>query len=170
MKKLIAALLALCLLFSAALAEELLWEDYKEEVAGEGKTEKVKIPDVITFKFWLPKTMKSTDAKKVKADVVPAAAYKAKKGDSTLTITVLEVNSLEEYVSGLETAGAEFFTNLKINGVDCVSCENAERNEEILIMPVEDKKVLVFTFAPLDSDDEDWDEAKDYIIASIRAV
>ena len=167
MKRLFAALLALCLLFSAALAEELNWEEYEEEVGRTGRTEQVKVPDKGTVKFWMPKTLKATDVKKIKADVRPAAAYKSKKGFAA-TITVMNVTSLEDYTNELKAAGADYFNNMKINGIDCVGCENEQSDMEMLLVPVDETTVLVYQLSPLDTEDEDWDEMKGYIIASIR--
>ena len=66
-------------------------------------------------------------------------------------------------------AGADI-DNAKLiitNGLQIIGIENPVAGIDMIILPVNDSMILVFTFTPLNGDEE-WDEVKAYIASSIR--
>ncbi len=189
MKKLFALMLALCLLCSFALAEddgyddeydygyndeyeedevqELTWEDVtSEEIEAAGTFQQITVADT-NLVYWIPVNMAAVDVNKIKAEVPPAAAFATIDGLYTISVFALNITSLQEYLTSLEAGGAEYFENLRVNGIDCVNCENEDADIQILIVPVNDTTVLVYNFSPIQGEDG-WIELKDIVAASVR--
>ena len=177
MKKLFTLTLALCLLFTFALAEdpdsgenevqELNWEDVvREDIEAAGTAEQITVAGV-TLLYWIPGDMAPADVSGIRAEDPPAAVYSTEDGEYAISLFSLNVTSLEEYLSGLEAGGAEYFENLRLNGLDCVGCENQDENVQILIVPVDGTTLLEFRFTPFIGE-AGWIEIKDLVAASVR--
>ena len=177
MKKLFTLTLALCLLFTFALAEdpdsgenqvqELNWEDVvREDIEAAGTAEQITVAGV-TLLYWIPGDMAPADVSGIRAEDPPAAVYSTEDGEYAISLFSLNVTSLEEYLSGLEAGGAEYFENLRLNGLDCVGCENQDENVQILIVPVDETTLLEFRFTPFIGE-AGWIEIKDLVAASVR--
>lgn len=175
MKKLLALLLALCLLCAFALAEEdedsgpleLNWEDVvREDIEAAGTAEQITVAGV-TLLYWIPGDMPPADVSGSRAEIPPAAVYSTEDGEYAISLFSLNVTSPEEYLSGLEAAGVEYFENLRLNGLDCVGCENQDENVQILIVPIDGTTLLEFRFTPFIGE-AGWIEIKDLVAASVR--
>ena len=98
----------------------------------------------------------------------PAALYTTEDQSCSVILFVSEISGLDDYAKLMETeGGGSNFRNIRINGVDCISYEVEGDNLECLIYPVTDHLIVSFNCAPMDGDDE-WDAAKDVILASIH--
>lgn len=175
MKKLFATLLVLCLLGSAALAEEapaivLDWTEIgTEDVKAYGSDQLVQIPDVANINYWLPSVLEPVDLSGIDAEIAPYAAYQTNDGVYTMSVYTLTITGLEDYLNGLAETGVDEFNTLLTNGISGITCENKENDLDIVVIPVTDTIVLSFAFTPLDGD-EDWDATKATIVASIRVA
>ena len=176
MKKILALMLALCLLCSFALAEEdeydnevqeLNWTDVvREDIEADGTAQQITV-DGVTLLYWIPGDMAPADASGIRAEIPPAAVYATEDGEYAISLYILEVSGLEEYLSGLEARGAEYFENLRLNGLDCVGCENQDEDVQFLIVPINGTTLLEFRFIPFIGE-AGWIEIKDLVAASVR--
>ena len=173
MKKLFVLILVVCLLGSAAMAEEtvpeLNWSDFQEKYENLGSFQQIEIPDSVTMKYWIPQNMAAFDVSLIQADIPPVAAFATADGEYTAAVSVLDITSLEDYAVSLENNGTGNFRNLILNGFDAIGAENEADGIDILIIPVTDTQVLVYYFTPLNGDDG-WDSTKTVIVASIQVV
>ena len=173
MKKLFAVMLALCLLGSFALADEVVeisWEQVGNDTIMEnGAFQQISIPDVGNIVYFVPNVMSAVDVSTLQADVLPAAAYQTEDGKFTLSVYALNIPGLEDYLTSLQGQGTENFKNVKVNGIDCIAAENKANGLDILIVPVTETMVLSFIYTPLDGD-EGWDQMKSVMVASIQVA
>ena len=172
MKKVILMVLCLCMMCSAAFAEEAIvlnWEEIgTEEVASQGEFQALEIPDVCTVYFWIPSVLNAVDTGVIEGPFKPTALYTTEDDSYGLADFLNEIGSLEEYASLMETqAGGSNFRNVTVNGVDCIGYEVAENDMECLIYPVTENIIVTFSCTPLNGD-EDWDLTKGAIFASIQ--
>ena len=179
MKKLFVLLLALCLLCSAAMAEEnavyeLSWENSLSEqpnLETNGTTQSITIPEVATFLYWIPNDLSAVDVSTIQEEIPPVAAFGAAEGEKVYTVSVFALNipSLEAYAAALKDQGADIDNakTLSINGLQAVAVECEPENIDMLLVPVSDTMILLYAFTPLNGD-EDWDQVKAYIVSSIR--
>ena len=172
MKKVFLMVLCLCMMCTAAFAEETIelnWEDYAEAEA-QGEFQQLEIPDVGTVLFWIPSVLNATDPSVVEGPFQPTALYVSEDDNYGVAIFLNEIGSLEDYAKLMETeGGGANFRNVMINGVSCVGYEiaDAETDMECLLYPVTDNVIATFTCTPLNGDD-DWDATKGVIFASIQ--
>jgi len=174
MKKVILLLTCLCLIFSAAFAEEGLvldWADVgTEEVAALGEFQQIELPDMPTIVYWIPSGMVAVDVGGMEGPFTPSALYVTEDQAYSVTLFAFEISSLEEYAVILESeGGASNFSNVTVNGVDCIRYEVASENMECLIYPLTEQMILSFSFVPMDGDEE-WDATKGVIVSSIQLV
>ena len=174
MKKVFLMVLCLCMLCTAAFAEdviELNWEQYgTEEAAAQGEFQKLEIPDVATVLFWIPSVLNATDPGVVEGPFQPTALYVSEDEKYGVAVFLNDIGSasLEDYAKMMETeGGGSNFRNVMINGVSCVGYEIEENDMECLIYPVTSNVIVTFTCTPLNGD-EGWDATKGVIFASIQ--
>ena len=170
MKKVFLIVACLCLLCSAAFAEdtaELKWEDYAE-AAAQGEPQELEIPGLCTVNFWVPSFLHATDPNVIEGPFKPTALYASEDENYGLAILLMEINDLEGYQNMIMTdGGGSNSSNIMINGVSCFAYEVEESDMECLLYPVTDSVTLTFSCSPLNGD-EDWDVVKGTIFASIR--
>ncbi len=176
MKRLSALLLTLCLLCSPAWAEEaaeeaavaleLNWSAYSR-TAGDGTAQRLEIDGLPGLIYWVPGGMEAVDVSAMDPETAPRAAWQTPDGARTLTVTVLTVTGPEDYLLALDANGADQFLLIVTNGITAVSCVHEERDLDILVVPVAEETLAVFTFSPLEGD-SGWEAAKTAVVASIR--
>ena len=178
MKKLLTLALALCLLCSFALAEEtpeLSWENSLSEnpnLEANGSTQKITIDGVGDILYWIPNDLAAVDVSTIQAEIPPIAAFGADNEGNTYSASVFALtltDGLEAYVAAQKEAGADV-DNAKLlitNGLQIIGMENPVAGIDMIILPVNDSLILLFTFTPLNGDEE-WDQVKAYIASSIR--
>ena len=172
MKKVFLMALCLCLLCTAALAEETIelnWEDFAEAEA-QGGFQRLEIPDAGTVLFWIPSVLNETDPSVVEGSFQPTALYVSEDDNYGVAIFLNDIGSasLEDYAKLMETeGGGANFRNVMINGTSCIGYEVEEDDMECLVYPVTDNVIATFTCTPLNGDD-DWEATKGVIFASIQ--
>ena len=179
MKKLFALALALCLLCSFALAEEetpeLSWENSLSQnpnLEANGSTQQITIDGVGNILYWVPNNLTALDPETIEGDLKPVAAFGADADGNSYSMSVFALNlteGLEAYANAQKEVGADI-DNAKLvitNGLQIIGIENPVAGMDMIILPVNDSMILLFTFTPLNGDDE-WDEVKAYIASSIR--
>ncbi len=172
MKKLVAMLLALCLLGSFALAENTLsWENVTEEVAAAGTFYKVVLPDNPEILYWVPNVLQPVPEEQLPEENRPVAYYMAVDGETTYALAVyaLNVPSVETYVNSMPESGYENIMAFEVNGLSCFSYSFAATNTEGMVLPLTDELVLAFVVSPVDGDEE-WDQVKGVIFSSLQCV
>ena len=159
MKKLLAIALFLCMLCTCAFAEEavtsLNWSDIPEDVMSAG------------ILCWIPGNMAAVDVSAIEAEVVPYSAFQTEDGAYSVSVFALQVSSVDEFLASLEADGAEL-GEIELNGIECISFSQAESGVEGVVIPMSDELVLSITCTPAEGD-EDWDQVKGVIFASIQA-
>lgn len=179
MKKLFALALALCLLCSFALAEEetpeLSWENSLSEnpnLEANGSTQQITIDGVGNILYWVPNNLPALDVNTIEGELKPVAAFGAENEGTHYSISVFALKltgGLEAYANAQKEVGADI-DNAKLiitNGLQIVGMENPVADMDMIILPVNESMILLFSFTPLNGDDE-WDEVKTYIASSIR--
>ena len=170
MKKVFLMVLCLCLLCTAAFAEdviELKWEDYAEAEA-QGEPQELVIPDLGAVDFWIPSFLNEADPALVEGPFQPAALYVSEDGNYGLAIFQMQIDDLEGYINMMMTeGGGSNSRNIMVNGVSCIAYEVEENDMECLFFPITDSIALTFSCSPLNGD-EDWDIVKGAIFASVR--
>lgn len=169
MKKLFALILALGLLFSFAMAEdeaiELSWDNVSEETKAVGEFQQVSFPDpAVTLIYWVPANMAAQDVSSL-ADQGVVAAFTTEDEAYAITVSALNVPSLEEYAAGLGIADSAKL--VMVNGLQAVAAEVPDQDIDMLIVPITETMILVYAFTPLNGDEE-WDETKGAIVSSIQ--
>ncbi len=170
MKKLFALILALGLLFSFAMAEEevaaeLSWDNVSEETKAAGAFQKVAFQDpAVTLIYWVPANMAAQDVSAL-ADQGVVAAFTTEDEEYAITVSALNVTSLEEYATGLGIA--ESAKLVMVNGLQTIAAEVEDQDIDMLIVPVTETLILVYSFTPLNGD-EGWDAVKAAIVSSIQ--
>lgn len=173
MKKVILMVLCLCMMCTAAFAEdviELNWEQYgTEEAAAQGEFQQLEIPDVGTVLFWIPSVLNATDTSVIEGPFQPTALYVSEDDNYGVAVFLNEIGgmNLEDYAKLMETeGGGSNFRNVMVNGISCIGYEIEEDDMECLLYPVTDNVIATFTCTPLNGDD--WDATKGVIFASIQ--
>ena len=170
MKKLFALILALGLLFSFAMAEEevaaeLSWDNVSEETKASGEFQQVVFQEpAVKLIYWVPTKLVAQDVSAL-ADQGVVAAFATEDEAYAITVSALNVPSLEEYATGLGIA--ESAKLVMVNGLQTVAAEVEEQDIDMLIVPITETMILVYAFTPLNGDEE-WDEVKGAIISSIQ--
>ena len=167
MKRVVMILACLCLMCSAAFAEEtetivLNWDDITEEVKAQGEFHQKEIPGECTVSFWIPSVMESVE-------VGSMTTYRGADPEHYLVVdlTTMAV-TMEESIGILEAAGlGSDFRNVTINGVDCITYEVPNRNLKMLTYPVKDNNYLKISYPSL-SGDEEWAATINTIFSSIQ--
>ena len=172
MKKLFAVLVCLCMMVCAAAAEdvpELNWADIgTEEILAQGEFQQIETGDLPAVIYWIPSGLSSVDVSGEEGFFKPAALYMTEDQAYSVAVFAFEVAGLEEYAEMMKTqGGGSNFRNLVINGVGCICYEVESDNMECVVYPITENKILSFSFAPMNGD-EDWDGTKAAIIASIQ--
>ena len=173
MKKVVLMMMCLCMLCSAAFAEdviELNWESIgTEEVAAQGEFQALEITDIgAAVMFWIPSVLKATDPSVIEGPFQPNALYVTEDDSYGVAVFLTEIGNLDEYLAMLqEQGGAANLRNVMVNGTSSFSYEIEEDDMECLLYPVTDTIMVTLTCTPLNGD-EDWDLTKGAIFASLQ--
>ncbi len=177
MKKLFALMLALCLMLGCtAVAEtaELDWASVlaqNPDLEANGTYQQISLGEAGTIVYWVPNDLAPVDVNTIEAEVPPIAAFGGVDEDGTaytLSVFALQITSLEEYSAGLKEQGADVDNAQLViaNGIQTVAIEAPALGIDLLLIPVTETMVLVYTFTPQSG--EVWDQVKTYIVSSIQ--
>lgn len=152
MKKLFAAILALCMLFSVALAEtvSLNWADFLPVLeAGNVEGDFVTF-DEVAVKMWLPSGLNAVELTDEDREQGYIAYFTSDDESATVSVVYVDVNgmSLEDYTAHLTEYGATEIEAGTVNGLDCVSYKNTENDSLSLAFSTEAGYILEVTCAP----------------------
>ncbi len=173
MKKLLAVIVALMLLASAAIAEApaLSWSDFEPVLEAGGVTGQFYTFDEIAIKIWLPDGMNAvelTDEDKANGYI---GYYMPEDQSATVAVMYVDVNgmSLEEYGSYLSSeAGATEVEVGTVNGFPCVSYKLPEQDTVSVAFTTEAGYVLEVTCQP--ASEENADLVWGAVVSSIQAA
>lgn len=168
MKKIIAILMALCLLTGFAMAEEINWSDIEDTVADSGiEGEFFSISD-IGVKMFIPDVFQEVELSE--DDVAEGyICYLTTEDESgTVAVTYADVNgmSLEDYAGYLPEVGATDVELGTLNGIPVVSYEVPENDTVNIAMMTDAGNAIEFVFNP--ASDEGFSSVAGIMGASIQ--
>ena len=163
MKKLFAAMIALCLLLcSAALAEEAVqvnWSDYFEgAIAASNVAGGFVTFDEIAVKFWIPEELKAvelTDEDRANGYI---GYFADDNNEAKLAVAYVDTNgmTLEKYTEALK--GIDGVTEIEmavVNGIPAVNYQVPESDTLNIAFTTEKGYILEITMAPLSAEGAD---------------
>ena len=151
MKKLVVLILALCMLCSAALANELTWASVEEsasQIAGEFKTF-----DEISVKIWIPEVLQAAEL----SDEDRENGYIGYFASDDAAVAVQYVNmegmSLEQYEAALkEEADVSDIEAGTVNGLPALSYAIKDKDTGVLAFTTEMGYILEVSCGPLSNE------------------
>ena len=175
MKKILAVIMALCMMLSvAALAEEpvaLNWEDFEPALEAGGVTGQFYTFDEIDIKMWLPdgiNPVELTDEDKANGYI---GYFMPEDQSATVAVMYVDVNgmSIEEYAEQLATM--DDVTEIEqgtVNGFPCVSYNMPKQDSVSITFTTEAGYALEVTCTPMSEENAElvWGA----VISSIQAA
>lgn len=175
MKKLSAAVLALCLLFSAALAESPVvvnWADtFEPAIAAANVEGQFWTLNQVAVKFWLPAMLQSVELSDEDVANGYLAYFADEKGEAAVAVTYANAEgaSVEEYADYLKTADGVAEVELcVVNGLPAVTYKMPGNDSVNITFATQAGYLLEITMAPLSVENADmvWGA----VAASIQAA
>lgn len=169
MKKLFALMLALCLLGSVAMADELVWNDEAEAAAAQFEGEFYTFTE-IDAKIWIPGDLEEVELNDDDAEAGIIGYFANEDGDNSITIQYYNADgmTLEEFEAELREDGdvdADSIEAGTVNGLDCMSFKYEDCG--VLAFATQKGYILEVVAEPM-SDEEFMQEAA-FVFASIQA-
>ena len=171
MKKLIAMLMALCLMGTCALAEmtQFNWTDVEKVLEEKGLKGEFYTLNAVNVKFWVPEDLKPVEElpDEVKnMDVI--AMFLNDSADKGITVVYTDINgaTLEQYADALPEYGVEHIAIEVVNGLTAVEYSNSEKGTETVGFLSDTGKLLEITMSPVDMENPELEWAM--VIASIQ--
>lgn len=166
MKKLFALMLALCLLGSVAMADELVWTSEIEEAATQlgGEFHTVKEG---SLKVWIPAVLHETELTEEDAEEGIIANFETEDGEAGIYIQYFDMEgmSLEEYAEDRKDNDAEEIEPGTVNGLPCLAYKYDEA--AVVAFALENGYILEFVCSPMT--DEGFQSIIGIVISSIQA-
>lgn len=173
MKKLIAVMLTLCMLFGFALAEETTeynWANYEEiyEKSEVTEAEFVTFED-IGIKILIPTVLPKWDLSEEEINQGLIFYYADEKEETYVGMTYVNFDTLENYTNVLKTVEPiSDIRQVSINGIPAIAY-NVQSNDSMSIAFINDAgKMLEVTVRPVSQ--EDALKAWDMVISSIQLI
>ncbi len=174
MKKFYAIIVALCLMMTVALAEEvpaLNWEDFEPALEAGGVSGQFYTFDEIDIKIWIPDGINPTELTEEDTENGYIGYFMPDDESAAVAIMYVDVDgmTLEEYADYLtsEVGAAEVEAGM-VNGFPCVSYRLPEQDSVSVMFTTEAGYALEVTCAPLSEENADlvWGA----VISSIQAA
>ena len=169
MKKLFALLLALCLLGSVAMADELTWDAVAETAAqidGDFQTF-----DEIAVKIWMPAVLKAVELTDEDREAGYIGYFMTDDQSAAVAVMYVDMNgmTLEEYEAELQNAeGVSDIEAGSINGLATLSYAIKEKDAGVLAFTTQKGYILEVTCSPIS--DEGFVSLAGIIYSSIQAA
>ena len=169
MKKLFALLLALCLLGSVAMADELTWDAVAETAAqidGDFQTF-----DEIAVKIWMPAVLKAVELTDEDREAGYIGYFMTDDQSAAVAVMYVDMNgmTLEEYEAELQNdEGVSDIEAGSVNGLATLSYAIKERDAGVLAFTTQKGYILEVSCAPIS--DEGFSSVVAVIISSIQAA
>ena len=176
MKKLVCALMALCLIATAAVAlaeaaPALNWEDFVPILEAGGVSGEFYTFDEIDMKIWLPEGMYPVELTEEDQENGYIGYFMTEDESGAVAVVYVDVNgmSLEEYGEYLASeAGATEIEVATVNGFPCVSYELPEQDSVSVTFTTEAGYALEVTCSPLSVENAEW--VWGAVISSVQAA
>lgn len=172
MKKLLAVIVALMLMATAAVAEApaLNWADFEPVLEASGVTGQFYTFDQIAIKIWLPDGMNAVELSEEDVANGYIGYYVPEDESAAVAVQYVDVNglSLEDYAAQLPELGATEVEVGTVNGFPCVSYKLPEQDTVSVTFTTEAGYVLEVTCKPISQENADlvWGA----VVASIQAA
>ena len=172
MKKFLAVVMALCLMMTCALAEEvpaLNWEDFAPILEAGGVTGQFYTFDEIAVAIWMPEGLNPVELTEDDVGNGFIGYFAPEDQSAAVSIVYVDVNgmTLEEYGEYLANeAGATEIEVGTVNGLPCVSYKLPEQDSVSVTFTTEAGYALEVTCAPLSEENAElvWGA----VVASIQ--
>ena len=172
MKKLLSIVMALCLMMTVALAEEvpsLNWADFEPILEQSGVTGQFYTFDDIAVQMWVPDGLNPVEL--TEEDVANGYIGYFMPEDQSAAVAVMYVDingmSLEDYAAKLPEYGATEIEMGTVNGFPCVSYNLPEQDSVSVTFTTEAGYALEVTCAP--ASEENAELVWGAVISSIQA-
>ncbi len=155
MKKFLCVVLMLCLMMTAALAEEavaLNWEDFVPVLEAGNVTGQFHTFDEISVKIWLPDGLEPVELSDEDKENGYIGYFMPDDESAQMAVMYVDTNgmALEDYAQYLSTeAGAAEVEMGTVNGFPCVSYKLPEQDSVSVAFTTEKGYILEVTCAPL---------------------
>ncbi len=174
MKKFLCVVLMMCLMMTAALAEEtatLNWEDFVPVLEASGVTGQFYTFDEISVKIWLPDGLEPVELSDEDRANGYIGYFMPEDQSAQMAVVYVDVSgmTLEEYAQYLSSeAGATEVEMGTVNGFPCVSYKLPEQDSISVTFTTEKGYALEVTCVPLSVENADlvWGA----VIGSIQAA
>ena len=170
MKKILAIVMALCLLGACALAEatEVKWADFAEAVAANGIEGDIYPISDLGVSMFIPNVFQEVELSE--EDVQNGYLCYLTTEDQSAAVAVMYANlgsaSLEDYAATLPEVGATDIDNCVINGIPAVSYQMPENDTVNVAMLTDTGYGIEFVFSP--ASDEGFQTVAAIMTASIQ--
>ena len=166
MKKLFALILALCLLGSVAMADELVWAGQAEEAASqmEGEFHTIKEGSI---KIWIPAALNEIELTDEDAEAGYIAYFEAEDGEAGIAVQYFDMEgmSLEEYAEDRKDNEAEDIEIGIVNGLPCLGYKYED--SAVMAFALENGYILEVVAEPIS--DDNFQSVAALIFCSIQA-
>lgn len=154
MKKLLCVVMALCLMMTAALAEEatLNWADFEPILEESGVAGEFVTFDEIAVKIWIPEGMNAVELSEEDVEQGFIGCFAPDDQSAQLSVVYADVSgmTLEEYGETLSsTEGVTEVEYGTVNGLPCVTYQMPEQDTVSIAFTTEAGYVLEVTCWPL---------------------
>ena len=157
MKKLVALVMALCLLGASALAETAVinWKDIETVIEEKGLNGKFFTVNAVNVKFWVPEGLEPVEElpEELKSrDIVALFADEDLEKGITVVYTDLHGKTIEEYADALPDYGADHISVEVINGLTAVEYANPQKGNLTVGFLSDTGKLLEITMSPVNQE------------------
>ena len=168
MKKLFALMIALCLLGSVAMADDLVWEGEIAEKASQIDGEFHSF-DEIAVKIWMPAVLKELELSDEDKEEGFIGYFETEDKSSAVSVVYVDMDgmTLEDYETQLKDNGAEEIEPGTVNGLSCLSYLIKEKDTACLAFTTEKGYILEVSAAPFS--DEGFQSTLAFVLSSIQA-
>ena len=173
MKKVLCALIALCVMMTVGLAEEapaINWEDYASVIEAGNVNGEFYSFDEVAVKIWLPEGLNPMELSEEDKANGYIGYFMPEDGSATVAVMYVDVNgmSIEEYAEYLSSL--EDVTEVEVatvNGLPCVTYKLPEQDSVSVMFTTEAGYALEVTCMPLS--DENAELVWGLVVSSIQA-
>ena len=154
MKKIISLMTAVCMLVlcGSALAVELNWEDFADQVAEAGWEGQWVANEEWNAGFFLPDAFQEAELTQEQIDQGGLAVYKTADGSAAFIVMYVELpeeaTDAETYAAALQELGYSDAEVDIINGYEMVTYTDTDNDQLVAMSVYDDGTAMVFDFMP----------------------
>ena len=166
MKKILALVMALCLLCSVAMASEVTWADIEPQLAENGLTGDYVVLDQLGLKIWLPTGLNPAEA----TEEGRLAAFVSEDGTSYVVVDAVNAEGMSVELLYDSLKSNDGFSDVEMasaNGLVFVVSKNVNENYWSSALVDTNCNIIEFNVGP---DEEGAKDVFSIIVASIQGI